>query len=105
MLHLRLSRVRADQEQRLRDWFGELTQRQEEVRETFRNEGVRHEQAFLMHTNEGLVLLYAIEVEDPEKAHQAYSASTLPIDLQHREVMRATLDGPADAELLYEVRL
>ena len=105
VLQVRLSRVRPDQERALRDWFKQLMQRQDEVRETFRNEGVHHEQVFLLDTREGPVLVYAIELEDQDKARQAYAASTLQIDLQHREVMRAALEGPANAELLYEVKL
>jgi hypothetical protein len=85
--------------------MAELVRRQDEVRETFRNEGVRHEQAFLMQSVDGPVLVYAHEVDDPEAAQRAYAASTLPLDAQHRKIMRSALDGPAHAELLYEVRL
>ena len=98
-------RVHDDRVERLRDWLAELMQRQVEVRETFRNEGVRHEQAYLLRTADGTVLVYAVEVEDPEAAQRAYVASSLPIDKQHRVVMQAVQAGPADAELLYEVRL
>jgi len=105
VLDVRFHRVRNDQVEQLRAWFAELMQRQDEVRDTFRNEGVRHEQAFLFESKDGLVLVYAHEVDDPEAAHRAYAASTLPIDLQHREIMSAALVGPAEAELLYEVRL
>lgn len=104
MLDVRITRVRDDQVERLRAWMAELLQRQDEVRATFRNEGVRHEQVYLLQAREGPVLVYAHEVEDPEAARAAYMASTLPIDAQHREVMQAVLQGPAAAELLYEVR-
>jgi hypothetical protein len=105
VLDVHFHRVRPDQVDSLRAWMAELMRRQNEVRETFRNEGVRHEQAFLLHTDEGVVLVYIHEVEDPEAARRAYSASTLPIDLEHRQRMSAALDGAATAELLYEVRL
>ncbi len=105
VLDVRFHRVRNDQVEQLRAWFAELMQRQDEVRETFHNEGVRHEQAFMLESKDGLVLVYAHEVDDPEAAHRAYAASTLPIDLQHREVMSAALGSPAEAELLYEMRL
>jgi len=105
MLQVRLARVHDDQVERLRAWLLGLNQRQDEVRETFRNEAVRHEQAYLLRTSDGFVLVYAAEMEDAEAAHRAHAASTLPIDLQHREVMQAAQAGPADAELLYELRL
>jgi Family of unknown function (DUF6176) len=103
MLHLTFRRV--VDEHRLRAWMSSLQQRADEVRQTFRQEGVRHEQAFLLRDANGLVLVYAHEVDDPEAAHAAYAASTLPIDLQHREQMSAALGGEAEAELLYDVRL
>jgi hypothetical protein len=103
MLHVTFRRV--VDEPRLRAWMAQLGQRAEEVRQTFRQEGVRHEQAFLLRDAQGLVLVYAHEVDDPSAAHAAYAASTLPIDLEHRQQMAAALGGPADAELLYDVRL
>jgi hypothetical protein len=105
VLDVRFHRIRSDQLDALRAWMAELMRRQDEVRETFRNEGVRHEQAFLLQSVDGPVLIYAHEVDDPEAARRAYLASTLPVDLQHREVMRTALDGAAEAELLYEVRV
>jgi hypothetical protein len=105
VLDVRITRVREDQVERLRAWLAELIKRQDEVRETFRNEGVRHEQAFLLESAQGPVLIYAHEVDDPEAAKRAYADSTLPLDRKHREVMRAVLDGAADAELLYDLQL
>ncbi|MDQ3810385.1 MAG: DUF6176 family protein [Chloroflexota bacterium] len=98
-------RVREDQVDRLREWMNELTRRQDEVRQTFANERVRHEQAFLIEAREGPVLVYAIEVEDEEQARKAYESSTLPIDHQHRQVMDTVLAGPAAVDLLYDVRV
>jgi hypothetical protein len=65
MLQVNIRRVRPDQVGRLREWLAELGRRQEEVRETFRNEGVRHEQAFVLAGADGPLLVYAIEVDDP----------------------------------------
>jgi hypothetical protein len=98
--------VRAGQLPTLRAWLGALGKRQDEVRATFRNEGVHHEQAYLIESADGPVLVYAIEVEDSDAANAAYTNSTLPIDLEHGAVMRATLEPErASAELLYDVRL
>ena len=103
MLQLTFRRVR--DEQALRAWMAELGMRADEVRATFRQEGVRHEQAFLMPTPDGLVLVYAHEVEDPDAAHAAYAQSTLPIDAEHRQRMTQALAEAVEPELLYDVRL
>src|SRR5262245_3520119 len=103
MLHLTFRRVR--DEAALRAWMAELGQRADEVRATFRQEGVRHEQAFLLPTPDGLVLVYAHEVEDPDAAHAAYAESALPIDAEHRQRMATALGDAVEPELLYDVRL
>jgi hypothetical protein len=96
------SKVKPDQLDRLRSWMHELTRRRDEVLETFEQETVRHEVAYLLEGSDGPTLVYAIEAEDAEYAARAFRASTLPIDLEHKRVMAAVLDGPVDAELLYE---
>ena len=105
MLHLTFRRVRPGQEAALRAWMAELGRRPYEVRATFRQAGVRHEQAFLLQTVDGLVLVYAHEVEDPAAAHAAYAASSLPLDAEHRARMAAVLDDVVEPELLYDVKL
>jgi Family of unknown function (DUF6176) len=105
MLHLTFRRVRPGREDALRAWMAELERRADEVRATFRQEGVRHEQAFLLPVADGLVLVYAHEVEDPDAASAAYSASTLPLDHEHRARMAAVLDEALEPELLYDVRV
>jgi hypothetical protein len=105
MLHITFRRVPAERVDALRAWMAELGCRHDEVRETYRIEGVRHEQAFLIQSADGPLLVYAHEVEDSEAAQQAYASSTLALDLQHREVMRSVLGDTADVELLYDVRL
>lgn len=105
MLSVTFSRVRDGEEERLRAWGRELMQRAGEVRETFRQEGVRHERSFLIRTTEGWVLIRAGEVEDWDHAVQAYNASRLPIDSEHRQVMESALEGPFPAEQIYECSL
>ena len=105
MLNVVISRVRDEEVERLRAWGRELIRRADEVRETFRQEGVRHEISHLIRTADGWIHVIAIEVEDIELASAAYAASKLPIDSEHREVMQAALDGPFPAELIYEMSL
>ena len=105
MLSVTFSRVRGGEEERLRAWGRELMQRADEVRETFKQEGVHHERSFLIRTSDGWVLIRAGEVEDGDRAMQAYAASQLPIDAEHRQVMESALDGPYPAEQIFECSL
>jgi hypothetical protein len=85
--------------------MSELMRRRDEVIATFENEGVRHELAYLLPVTDGWILVYASEMEDPERASAAFRASSLPIDHEHAQVMAKVLEAPADAELLYDVAL
>jgi Family of unknown function (DUF6176) len=105
MIEIAFARVHHDQVERLRGWLQELTQRADETRATFAQEGVRHERAYLLRDRDGPILIYAIEAEDPERARQAYAASTLPIDAEHKQVMRQVIAGRIDAELIYHLSL
>jgi uncharacterized protein DUF6176 len=86
MIKLAIRKVKPDQEGHPRAWMAELNRRSAEVLETFAQEGVRHEQAYLLKTAEGAVLIY----------------SALPIDHEHKRVMAQVLEESANAELLYE---
>jgi len=105
MLEVAFRRVREEEVDRLRTWMAELNRRGDEVRETFRQETVRHEQAWLLPGGDGPILVYAIEAEDPELGHRVARASDLPIDVEHRRLMGEVLAGPARVELLYDCRL
>ena len=105
MLKVAICKVGLEKEQQLRDWLAELMRRKDEVRETFIQETVRHEQAYLVHTSDGPILVYAIEAEDHEKGRQAFQNSTLPIDVQHKSVMQEVLADKPRVELLYDCAL
>ena len=102
MLKVGIARVRPEKEERLRAWFAELMRRPDEVRETFVQETMRHEVAYILPGADGPVLVYAMEAEDHDHARQAVRASTLPIDLEHRAVMKECLDGPVGGDPVYE---
>jgi hypothetical protein len=104
MLHLSLSRIRPDQEERLRDWMAELHTRADEVRMTLTREGVHQETAFLIRAQDGPILVFAVEADDPDRALDVFRTSELPVDSEHRAVMSEAVAGPADVVLLYEVR-
>lgn len=105
MLEVRFIHVRQDRIARLRQWMAELAERGDEVRESYRREGVRHEHAFLLECGEGALLVYVMEVADPERARAAFAGSRLPIDLEHKRVIEEVSIGPAPAESLLELCL
>jgi len=105
VLKVAMRRVADGEVDRLRSWMDELMRRRNEVLATFENEGVRHELAYLLPVADGWILVYAMEMEDPERASAAFRASSLPIDDEHKQVMAQVLGAPVDAELLYDVAL
>lgn len=105
MLQLSFKRVKPGKVDKLRAWMRELMHRREDVVESFEQEGVRQEKAWLIDDGEGYIFVYAVEAEDIEKARQAYRESTLPIDLEHREVLRDVLGERAEPELLYDMAI
>jgi hypothetical protein len=91
MLRVSFARVKPEKEQRLRDWLAELMTRQQEVRQSFAQEGARQEQAFILPTSDGPIFVHVMEAEDTERAFAAYGESGLPIDAQNRAVLAETL--------------
>lgn len=103
MIKLAIAKVKPAEEDTLRRWMAELNRRRDEVRETFAQEGVRHEQAYLLKAGDhGPFLIYAMEAADHDAAGKAFRSSTLPIDQEHKAVMNRVLAGKATVELLYE---
>ena len=105
MLRVWISRIRPEKESRVRSWLKELGSRADEVRETFRDETVRAEQAYIIAGESGPLLVYVIEAEDPERGARAYAASRHKIDAEHKEVMRECLAEPLTLEPLYNMKL
>jgi uncharacterized protein DUF6176 len=105
MLLVAIRQVQPGQVDRLRSWLHELQERKEEVLETFRQETVRHEVAYLMESKDGPVLIYAMEAEDFHRASEAFKSSSLPIDAEHKKVMAEVLGDSTVVEKLYECEL
>lgn len=105
MVRVRFFKVRPEKLDRLRAWMAELAQRDEEVRETFRQETVRHELAYLIEGPEGPIVVYIIEAEDLEQAARAAAQRPLPIDLEHRRAMAEVLSDPVRADCLLDITL
>jgi hypothetical protein len=105
MIRVAFRKIKRGKEERLRAWLAELMERQDEVRETFIQETVRHEQAFIIDGPDGSILVYVIEAENIELGRRAFGASLLPIDIEHKKVMRETLSERLDVEPLYNCTL
>ncbi|MFN0057766.1 MAG: DUF6176 family protein [Planctomycetota bacterium] len=105
MLRVVIRRIRPEKEPRLRAWLAELNSRADEVRETFRGETVRAEQAYIVAGAEGPLLVYVMEAEDFERGSKAYAASHHKIDKEHRAVMRECLAESPKVDPLYDVSL
>lgn len=104
MLFVRTLRLHDDQVERLREWMQQLSDRADEVRETFAREGVRHEQAHLLEISGAMLLIDAVESEDIDEAIRVFEASALPIDREHRETMAAVTAERLEMELLFDLR-
>jgi hypothetical protein len=102
VIKLAIRKVKPGEETHLREWMAQLGSRRPEVQATFKQEGVRHELAYLIDGADGPVLIYAMEAADHEHAAAAYAQSSLPIDLEHRRIMKQVLGGRVPGELLYE---
>ena len=102
MIKLGIRKVKPGEEEHLRNWMSQLESRRPEVLATFEQEGMRHEQVFLLNVAEGPILIYAMEAEDHSRASAAFAQSPLPIDIEHKRVMTQVLGGPVQYELLFE---
>jgi len=102
VIKLGIRKVKPEDEGRLREWMSQLNARHTEVRETFRQEGVTHEQACLINVSGELILIYAMESADHAKAAAAFAQSTLPIDVEHKRIMSEVLGAVVPSELLFE---
>ena len=105
MLRVAIKPIRPDKEGRLREWLAELNSRADEVRQTFREESVRAEQAFIVAGAAGPLLVYVMEAEDFERGSRAFAGSRRAIDIEHREVMRECLAESVPIDPIYDVGL
>lgn len=105
MIQIAFRKIAPHKVQKLRSWMAEAQRRDDEVRETFRQETVRHEQAYLIDNAGDHILVYVMELEDPEAARQAFQESALKIDHEHRAVMAEVVEENVEPELLYDVHL
>jgi hypothetical protein len=105
MLRVNFRRIKPGKEAQLRAWLTELSERSDEVRATFVHETVRHEQAFVLQTVDGPILVYAVEAVDHDRGRDAFARSKHAIDEQHKKVMGECLGARVEVQPLYDVAL
>lgn len=91
MLYASFARVRPDKVDKLQAWLAELMHRRAEVLESFRQEGTREEQAYLLPDGQGFVLVHITDADDSDQANAAYETSSLPIDIEHHAMLSECL--------------
>ena len=91
MLRVSFARIRPEMEPKLRDWLAQLMVRRAEVLETFAGEGTSQEQAYILPTSDGPMLVYVMDTQDNERARAAYALSSHAIDLEHRAILTECL--------------
>jgi hypothetical protein len=102
MLNVSFARIRPEKEQHLRKWLAELNSRQDEARQSMAQEGTRQEQAYILTTADGPILIYAMELADAKRAYAAFGKSKLEVDEKHRAVLAESLAESLDIDPLYE---
>lgn len=103
MLRTWIHRIKPDQELRLRGWLAELSARTGEVRESLVAAGIRAEQACVVSTESGPLLVYVSDAEDQRHAAQVFAQSRLAIDVEHQRVLADCIEETLDETPLYDV--
>jgi hypothetical protein len=103
MLQTWIHRIKPGMEPRLRAWLTELNSRADEVRQSFALAGIRAEQAVILESITGSLLVYVSEATDQERAINAFDQSSLPIDADHRQVMAECVEETLNVAPVYDV--
>ncbi|WP_132057932.1 DUF6176 family protein [Halorussus amylolyticus] len=85
------ARIKPGKTERLRTWFTELSDREDEVLETLHHEGMYTETAFIETTDDSDYFYMFMEAADMEVADEAGDEEAYEIDEQHHEVLAETL--------------
>ena len=101
MLHTTIAHVDEGDVPRLRSWLESLSSRREELRESYRLQGTRHELFFLIRTRGLPILVLISEVADVEQATNSFLRSNLPIDVEFKTLVQELAPEQAEIELLY----
>lgn len=85
------AQVAPEKVERLRAWFREMQEREPEVVETLKHEGVYTETAFFGSFDDVTYLYIYMEAQNLERADEAGDEEVYEIDEEHHDVLRDTL--------------
>ena len=102
MLQTTIARVEEDDVPRLRSWLEALSSRRNELRESYRQQGTRHELFFLVRTRRSPILVLISELDDVGEATRSFFHSELPIDVEFKNLFLEISPEEAEVELLYD---
>lgn len=106
MISLVIRQIEPGQRERLADWLREVDgPPRAEALATLAAEGITHENAVILDTSDGPLLVYAMESEDADRAKAVAERSEHAIDAEHREVMRSAVGGRPPFEVVLDLRL
>jgi Family of unknown function (DUF6176) len=104
MLRVAIRRVNPGRANELREWLAQVNgPRRVEALATLVDEGITHEQAYLIEGAEGPVVVYVMEVDDIEATQEATRSSEHPIVADHKRVMELAVGDPLPSELLLDL--
>jgi hypothetical protein len=107
MLRFIVKRPHPDRVEQMLDWFAELEgPRRDEAVATFGHEGIRHEQAVLVQTSDGPLLVYMMEIDESAPTTPPAERPAYAIDTDHRNAMTTALDleHEVDARVVLDLR-
>ena len=102
MLNATIARVREDELPKLRAWLASLGERRDELGESYRRQGTRHELFFLVRARGQPLLVLISELDDVEQASSAFLRSDFPLDVEFKTLFQQVSPELADVELLYD---
>lgn len=105
MLQATIARIDEDDVGILRRWLADLRARPDELRESYRTHGTRHELFLLVRSGDAPILLLIAEVEDDERASDSFLRSELPIDVDFKKLIQGFEPQDAEVEMLYDSSL
>ncbi|HEY2811690.1 MAG TPA: DUF6176 family protein [Rhabdochlamydiaceae bacterium] len=88
------SKIKEGCVEKVKAWLSTIqSERREETLQSFSNEGVWLEAAFIREAEDGLYLVYFMRAQNVKQALAAFQNSTLPIDIFHRECCQQLTEG------------
>ena len=83
-------------------WLASLSSRKTELRESYLQQGTRHELFFLIRTRRLPILVLISEVDNVDQATRSFLRSELPIDVEFKALFQEISPEEAEVELLYD---